>query len=260
MIRLSVLLVLLMVLAGYIYNSAPWKKYELEQSVGAHTTLICAVSGLMMFFLSACFIMACKFMGYDSQLIKFSADLLFPYPEAFSDVTLAAIEIGLLAVGLAKIIPIFILWFLDDGKVSATDLACDAFRNSSTKSEFAEILFESLSAGMPVLFTMKDKKVYVGYPVELKYANFNDIQIVPVYSGYRDKDTLELKLTVPYEMVIEKMQSADTEFDIKQFLVSMPLREISHAHLFDFQKKNLFDQQQNEFNERNITASGEAQA
>lgn len=259
MIRLSVLLVLLMVLAGYIYNSAPWKKYELEQSGGAHTTLICAISGLMMFVLSACFIMPFKYFGYDSQLIKLSAGLLFPYPGAFSDITLAAIEIGLLAVVLAKIIPTILLWFLEE-KVTATDLACDAFRHSSTKSEFTEILFESLSAGMPVLFTMKDKKVYVGYPVELKYANFNDIQIVPVYSGYREKDTLELKLTVPYEMVIEKMESDDTEFDIKQFLVSMPLREISHAHLFDFQKKNLFDQQQNEFNERKTTAEGEAQA
>ncbi|MDI9844512.1 hypothetical protein QM435_05015 [Legionella pneumophila] len=68
------------------------------------------------------------------------------------------------------------------------------------------MLFESMANDKYLLITMLDRKCYVGRVVNLGEPNEQDgpdqeILVVPISSGYRDNDTLELKLTTIYNLV-----------------------------------------------------------
>ncbi|HCU6104523.1 TPA: hypothetical protein OUZ96_000098 [Legionella pneumophila] len=71
------------------------------------------------------------------------------------------------------------------------------------------ILLSSLENEKFLLISMSDRKAYVGRVVSMGEPNELDgpdqeIAIVPVMSGYRDKDTMELQLTTVYEKVNDK--------------------------------------------------------
>jgi hypothetical protein len=67
-----------------------------------------------------------------------------------------------------------------------------------------ELLFDSVSKTRQILMlTMSDRKVYIGLVDSLGEASEKEspqstFSFVPTFSGYRDKDTMELKLTTTY--------------------------------------------------------------
>lgn len=67
-----------------------------------------------------------------------------------------------------------------------------------------ELLFDSVSKTRQMLMlTMADRKVYIGHVDSLGEPSENEspqstFSFIPNFSGYRDKDTLELKLTTTY--------------------------------------------------------------
>lgn len=67
-----------------------------------------------------------------------------------------------------------------------------------------ELIFDSVSKTRQMLmFTMVDRKIYVGHVDSLGQPSENEspqstFSFVPNFSGYRDKDTLELKITTTY--------------------------------------------------------------
>ncbi len=68
------------------------------------------------------------------------------------------------------------------------------------------MFYESFKKRKPILVTLKSRKVYVGIvnklgePNESKEPN-QEISLVTAISGYRDKDTLEVKFTNNYEVL-----------------------------------------------------------
>lgn len=84
-------------------------------------------------------------------------------------------------------------------------------------SPLDNLLFRlSLEKGKQIMLTMADRKVYVGKVVSLGEPSETsgmdqDIAIVPLMSGYRDKDTLKLKFTTYYDEV-----DADISLSLRQ--------------------------------------------
>lgn len=71
-------------------------------------------------------------------------------------------------------------------------------------SPLDKLFFSSYNDYKVLMITMSDRKVYVGIINQLGEPNEKDgpnqeISIVPIYSGYRDINTLSLKLTVKYD-------------------------------------------------------------
>lgn len=73
-------------------------------------------------------------------------------------------------------------------------------------------LLDSLSKKRLYMFSMEDRKVYIGW-----VKNFGNLQdhdsnndegfsIIPIYSGFRDKDRLTVEFTTPYEKVYEAIR------------------------------------------------------
>ncbi|MEZ9590965.1 hypothetical protein AB4302_08350 [Vibrio breoganii] len=123
------------------------------------------------------------------------------------------------------------------------------YENDPESSEFTELFFRSLEFGLPILFTMSDRKVFIGYITQINYFDTNDIHIRPLLSGYRDKESLSLKLVTPYKDVFEDLEEKDAGFDQDAFTVTLPLREIVHAHLYDFEYQGDFETKEKGFNE-----------
>lgn len=70
-------------------------------------------------------------------------------------------------------------------------------------SPLDKLLFDSYVQNIFLLVTMSDRKVYVGRVISLgepneKQGPDQEISIVPAFSGYRDKDLLEVNLTTCY--------------------------------------------------------------
>lgn len=83
---------------------------------------------------------------------------------------------------------------------------------------------------IPLLLTMKDRKVYVGVLEDtpsFTASAFTHINLVVLRSGYRDKDTLRVSFTEDYT---QAFQSVTT--DLPAYKV-IPVAEISSACLFD---------------------------
>jgi len=108
---------------------------------------------------------------------------------------------------LNRIILPFKAWWLLRGTkqpVSYNDIAkillLDSILNDSPLDK---LLFDSYVQNIFLLITMQDRKVYVGRVISMgepneKQGPDQEIAIVPAFSGYRDKDSLEVKLTTVY--------------------------------------------------------------
>ncbi|MFY2510452.1 hypothetical protein ACN3E9_20010 [Vibrio pectenicida] len=130
---------------------------------------------------------------------------------------------------------------------------------------------------LPILFTMSDKKVYVGYIYEFTGGVLlNDLLVAPLVSGYRcDKNQLHI-VTRYIDAVQEVKELEEKEFrdmllnegkfteqdidsmfeqypslskdpqnienieDFMPYLVALPYREIVHAHIHNLDQFEMF--------------------
>lgn len=75
------------------------------------------------------------------------------------------------------------------------------------------LLLDSLSEKRLYMFSMEDRKVYIGCVSSLGSLQDPDsnvdegFSIIPIYSGYRDKDTLTVEFTTPYEKVYDELKA-----------------------------------------------------
>ena len=82
----------------------------------------------------------------------------------------------------------------------------------------------------PISLTLDNRKVYIGLVTGAPNLEPHDafVSITPFFSGYRDANTLELILTVPYLHVYD-----DQGLDPAAFRVTIPVAGIRSASLFD---------------------------
>jgi hypothetical protein len=83
-----------------------------------------------------------------------------------------------------------------------------------------------------VSITLDNRKVYVGYIVSAPNLRPDDayIAVLPMASGYRDTNTMELKFISLYNELY-----ANEEMDARQFRVVIPVGSIKMASLFDLE-------------------------
>ncbi|ENN98996.1 hypothetical protein J139_09488 [Pseudoalteromonas agarivorans S816] len=171
--------------------------------------------------------------------------------------TIALLDISLISLCLGIIIP-FIYYLFNDKE----SLYSEEFLTDADSPDFSRLFGHSITEGLPILFTLSDRKVYIGYIYEVQSKiHTSDVHILPVISGYRDEKTLALNKVTPYKEVIDRINEQSTH-EIKEelidlgatdeetikalklhseffdqwdkFLIALPLREIKYAHLHDF--------------------------
>ena len=164
------------------------------------------------------------------------ADILSPFVPAWRDY--APFEYaGTVAISaiLAVAIPLVTNSFFDKNK--------RAMHAATAHGDLVECLIQEAvdSNGRQLVeVSTKGSKCYIGFALEsgMAAAGDADIAIVPVASGYRDSETRELRITMDY---LPALQQSDLE--IAEFRVVIPLSEIASARRFDPDIYKLFDRQ-----------------
>lgn len=102
------------------------------------------------------------------------------------------------------------------------------------------------SSGRLIQFTLSTGKVYIGYPYEFNlYQKEDYIKIIPMISGYRDKEKLTLELTTYYNPVYDIILSPESDgmkdTTIDNFVVLIPVGQIVSVSAFDPEVYNHFE-------------------
>lgn len=140
---------------------------------------------------------------------------------------------------LAYIAARAINYFLSDHRES------DLFIQAMTMDDFDAVLLQSMTFGDPVAISMESRKIYVGYVyTTLEPGEKNShLTILPLLSGYRDRETLEFKILARYELVISALRQVDSsgsddvikelESKLSRYTLSVPRTKIVGLHLFN---------------------------
>ena len=103
--------------------------------------------------------------------------------------------------------------------------------------DFEQLLLRGLEFDIPILFTLKTDKVYLGWAVSMPNPTLERrwVRILPMASGYRDPHTQDVAFVTYYLDVLEGLQTIEdlSHLETEDFEVVMPIEQIVSAHLFD---------------------------
>ena len=130
---------------------------------------------------------------------------------------------------------LFPLWLKKIRKLCKSSIDDDSYRLTIYQriirdSTLDNMCFESFLYNKPLLFSLKERKAYVGIiqtmgePTEKNSAN-QEIVIFPILSGYRDSNTLEVRFTTAYDIPTESKPA---------IALCIKTEQISSISYFDF--------------------------
>lgn len=211
------LLILPVLVAGFLFcHIHPYYRLKLHRYEGQYLYLVCAFNGLKCFGLALILAYVGHFyipdFGNDlfgnpsnqklAEHIKGAVVIAFPDP-------VESLKIGwFLLISALTFFSVFLIVALQYAKNywHYRKIQPDAELTGEIleDSPLDYLLFNlSLNKNKSVMLTMDDRKVYVGMIVSLgepsETLGMNkDILLVPLMSGYRDKDTLKVEFTTKY--------------------------------------------------------------
>ena len=100
--------------------------------------------------------------------------------------------------------------------------------NDRQADAFTRLLHVATRQNRLISVTLDSRKWYVGYVAEAPNLNPEEkyFRILPLVSGYRDKDTLETFRTTFYKGLTETARTGD-------FVVTLPIADVKTANFFD---------------------------
>lgn len=240
MIKPTVIFILVITIAGHLFcNRTYFTITDYKKSQGYHTFLLAASWGLGLFCISYIIVSVFGVTEFGRTLgssFKNFLSILMP------EVSNTPSGINLIAVYLMTLLLSYIIPKAIKRAAYQKNLLYETWKLAAKKDstpEFSSIIFSSWEKGLPVAFTLSNSKVYIGYVVETGIDS-NDLNVLPLVSGYRDDEKKDLIYLIDYKPVLEKIQKHEGS-DISKFLISIPHREIIHANLHDFDYKKHFD-------------------
>ncbi len=223
-------LLLLPLIGGFLllHKAYLWR-YYIARFDGHRLIMFSALCGVMLLALSTLIV---SFLRYRWPVLGEVWQNVVPF--AHSGKSFGALLIGL-------ILPLFLNrvrgWHsysnLDWGKEARVRNAIEYFSN-----DIEILLLRSMDGESPVLLTMDNGKVYVGYVTELFNPDVDRryIKVLPTMSGYRTAESQEVVFTTAYDEVrqltgtpgsgLEHLRDVDFE-------IVLPVNGLRSASLFD---------------------------
>ncbi len=97
-------------------------------------------------------------------------------------------------------------------------------------NHFLKLVNAAAENEQTVSITLDNRKVYIGFILDAPNLSSSDshLAVLPLLSGYRDSDTLELRFTTNYVRA-----AVETETDLSSFQVTVPTAAIKVVSFFD---------------------------
>jgi hypothetical protein len=101
-------------------------------------------------------------------------------------------------------------------------------------SQLERLLYDSQASTYPVSISLKNEKVYIGWPVLTPEPmhRIQDIRILPVASGFRDPVTKALTISTEYFPVYRAIERGALRMDPEDFEIVIALDEVRSANQF----------------------------
>ncbi|WP_156502521.1 MULTISPECIES: hypothetical protein [unclassified Oleiphilus] len=115
------------------------------------------------------------------------------------------------------------------------------------KDDLSKTILTSMIEEKPLQVTLDNRKAYVGYVLDTvePMTESSYLTILPMMSGYRDSETLELTLSNDYFSSIEDFETAGRE-NPDDFGIVLPRSKIVSCHIFNqFLHNNITDARNN---------------
>lgn len=128
----------------------------------------------------------------------------------------------------------------DSIKKARSDIAKD--------SNVDEMIFQAEKLGLLIMVTLKSRKVYVGQVIgrELGYTDLKEISLIPILSGYRDKDTLVFKVSHDYSDYYDRANITESSNPpLSSFQQTVFYDQIESMSLFDSETYKKFQETKN---------------
>ncbi|MEX6144633.1 hypothetical protein AB6G46_10965 [Providencia hangzhouensis] len=230
------LLIIPILVSGYITIILNQRvKWTLNRNDGQLLYLKTAARGFLCLFVAFIFLIWFDYFFDNARYVVHSffkkhlsndTSISFDYIFSLVTISLATIATAYLYVFVKYIFD----WVRSDGP---TDELIEISVNNSTQ----EFLYESFKYGTVLLFTLSSKKVYAGIILDLsepseKVEACQQIKLFPFYSGYREKDKLEVKLK-PYDYQPKGDTPEEDERLNTTYQVILFLNQITQISLFD---------------------------
>ena len=145
-------------------------------------------------------------------------------------------SIGILCV-ILLLVPRIINKYTDEEKLARTLVEQDGNMLEWTAQE-------AMGRGSLLELTLQSGKTYIGFVLDRWAVSGENacVALVPVLSGYRDKETHELVITTNYASILREIgasvdddstESSFPHLSVKDLQIVLPSREIASARLFD---------------------------
>lgn len=232
------LFIIIVLVSGFIYSSRHLpSRYKMAKSDGWYLYFQVARRGTEITIFSAflCFIIDMSdAVGY---ILKNVFGLL--YDKNFSDIPFSHNNVKMLSWGLVTILLSYVLAWVKSRKYEKSqsdrfNLLLDIVRENPLEYFIidASLSFVNIDEDSKVVsITLSSGKVYIGYCLggnNVTQGNLEHIEIIPIRSGYREKETNNLVVTNNYEDYFLENNSA-----IDEFLIVIPTSEIISYQYFD---------------------------
>lgn len=113
----------------------------------------------------------------------------------------------------------------------------EAYCEVAKSDGLEELFYDAMVKGLMVLITLKSRKAYVGFVQKPRFmhSDTENVVIIPMISGYRDKDSLSFIARHSYIDYYQKHDITATSepLTIDDFRTVMPRAEIESVSLFD---------------------------
>ena len=231
------ILVVFVLVSGYVYshNHLP-SRYKMAKSDGWNLYFQVARRGTEIAIISAGICIIIDMTDIIGILIKQYFGLM--YSSDFKQLPLSHHQLKLLTWGVFTISLSYLAAFVRAIKYNNVKKNLILLRNvvEDNPLEFF-IINETLTFvddaqdSRVVCITLSSGKVYIGFCVggnNVTHGNLEHIKIIPIRSGYRDKDKQELKIKNNYEEYFLKQN-----VDISEFVIVIPTSEITSYQNFD---------------------------
>ncbi|CAD7534246.1 MULTISPECIES: hypothetical protein [Aeromonas] len=121
-----------------------------------------------------------------------------------------------------------------------------------SSNHLESLLIYASSAPFPIVATLSSRKVYIGIVTTPGIENgaIEYIEVLPLLSGYRNKDELTLHITTNYHDhykrrgLLSREKTSSHRLSINDFRVIIPVSEIETLSLFDRETYNDFKAQE----------------
>lgn len=105
-------------------------------------------------------------------------------------------------------------------------------------SRLHHLLYDLVGSGKAICVTLSDRKVYVGLVVQAPRLHPQEeyFELLPLRSGFRDKETGELRLLLDYSPLLHALRDGDPRLrrhGQDDFLILLPFKEVVSARAFD---------------------------